>query len=361
MSHGSRSIFKDPQLISFRPLVAQTMKTFGRQPLDLESRAVERWTVSPSSERSVQSARFLPGQLDKILGTEFAPLETVIGAFQGSGQTVESETVAFRVKDVDLVDGVLYSSRGVQHLRKRRHRWPLYRIPSMVVSGALYESWIGNRWFGSWLMEDCITYELAHKQGYPVASKPQTEGGGHAEDYESLLGMNAQRFSNAHFEELILFRDGPNNEGKRQRADRMRQRLVLNSPRASHPGVFLLRGNGGDKRILLNEKEIAEGLALRRGFKVMDPLKASVSEIIDACAGARIVAGVEGSHLVHGLVTMPPDAALFVIQPPHRVVSVLKLATDRQGQAFAFLVASGGKEEFSVQMNDVERTLDLLG
>jgi capsular polysaccharide biosynthesis protein len=110
----------------------------------------------------------------------------------------------------------------------------------------------------------------------------------------------------------------------------------------------------------LNEAQIAEALMSRRGFKVLDPMKATVAEIIEACAGARVVAGVEGSHLVHGLISMPPDAALFVIQPPQRVLSVLKHATDRQGQRFSFVVASGGKDEFSVRLDEVERTLDLL-
>jgi capsular polysaccharide biosynthesis protein len=159
---------------------------------------------------------------------------------------------------------------------------------------------------------------------------------------------------------LTFFRDGANNEDKKQRANRMRERLVGNASRESHPGVFLLRGDSGDRRVLLNENEIAQGLMSRRGFKVVDPIQSSLEEITEACAGARVVAGVEGSQLVHGLVMMPPDAALFVIQPPHRVVSTLKLVTDRQGQTYSFLVASGGKEDFSVAMGDVERTLDLV-
>ena len=360
MSRGSSPRLEDEQLISFRPLAAQISKTLGFPPLDLESRAVEQWTISPASQRTVPAALFLPGQLERILGTEFAPIESVVREFQGGFQTVNAETIGFRIKDVELLDGVLYGPRSIQHLRQRLRRWPIHRIETEIVSGALYESWIGNRWFGSWLMEDCITYELAHKHGHPVTSKPLAEGG-HAKDYESLLGMKPTRVSRVHFEELILFHDGANNEGKRLRAERMRERLVRNASCDSHPGVFLLRGEGGDRRVLLNENEIAEGLMSRRGFKVIDPLEATVGEIMDACAGARVVAGVEGSQLVHGLVSMPPDSTLFVIQPPHRVVATLKIATDRQGQTYSFLVASGGKDEFSVQMDDVERTLDLVG
>jgi hypothetical protein len=347
-------------LISTRPLVGKIAKVLGFPPLDLESEAKDQWTVSSASQRTVQPAVFLDGQLQKIQGTEFAPLETVVRDFQGGHQSMDAETIGFRIRDVDLVDGVLYGPKSIRHLRPRRHRWPVYQVPSTVPSGSLYETWIGNQWFGSWLMEDCITFELAQTHGHPVTSRPLVSDNHHAADYKSLLGMNPARVQHVHFEELIFFRDGPNNEGKRQRANRMRERLISKFPGESHPGVFVLRGDSGARRILLNEREIAEGLATRRGFRIIDPMKASVGEIIDACAGARVVAGVEGSQLVHGLVLMPPEAALFVIQPPHRVVSTLKMATDRQGQTYSFLVASGGKDEFSVAMDEVERTLDLV-
>lgn len=343
---------------SVRPLAGQ-IRTLLRRYRNVEHDAVERWTVSPASVRHVRPARFLPGQLDRIRGAEFSAVETVVEVFRGGYDFEDHATLGFRLRDVDLVEGVLYSARGERHLRQRLSRRLAYRIPETVASGALYETWIGNKWFGSWLMEDCVSYELARQQGQPLTTRPQPQCG-HAVDYEARLGMAPGRLHDAHFDELILFADEFNNEGKRQRAELLRQRLIAGSPCRPHPGVFLLRGDAGDRRVLLNENEVAQALAQRRGFTVMDPLQHSVSEIIDACAGARVVAGVEGSQLVHGLVSMPPDATLFVVQPPHRVVSTLKLATDRQGQTYAFVVGSGGKEEFSVSLDEVERTLDLL-
>jgi hypothetical protein len=347
-------------VISFKPTTRRISQFLSQPVLDLEREAIERWTISPPSERFIEPAVFLPGQLEKIVRTEFAPLDAVVSALRGGVKFLDGETLGYRVKHVDLVDGVLYGSEAIRRLRPRRHRWPLYRVPVAVASGALYESWIGAMWFGSWLMEDCLSYQLAQEHGQPVASMLHTAPSAHFEQYEQLLQMRPTRLQAVHFEELIFFRDESNNLGKRQRANQMRDRLVSQAPHASHPGVFLLRGTSGDKRILLNEAQIAEGLMSRRGFKVLDPMKATVAEIVEACAGARVVAGVEGSHLVHGLISMPPDAALFVIQPPQRVLSVLKHATDRQGQRFSFVVASGGKDEFSVRMDEVERTLDLL-
>jgi hypothetical protein len=346
-------------MISFRPLVQQARQALGRAPVDLEDRAVERWTISPGGRRAVPPAKFLDGQLDRILGTEFGSVEDVARDLRGGHESRDGETLGFRLKHVDFVDGVLYGPGCIRHLRQRSRWRPWYRVPAEALSGSLYETWIGNRWFGSWLMEDCVSHELARQQGRPVTTAPLAAQG-HARAYEQLLDMNPRRVSAVHFDELIVFRDSAGNEGKRQRAQQMRDRLVSNVSCESHPGVFILRGQAGDRRVLLNEMALAQQLAARRGFKLLDPLASSVDEIVAACAGARVVAGVEGSQLVHGLVCMPPDATLFVIQPPHRVVSVLKLVTDRQGQSFAFVIASGGTDEFTVEPDEVERTLDLL-
>ncbi len=320
---------------------------------------MERWTISPGGRRFVPPAKFLAGQLERILGTEFGSIEDVVRDLRGGHESPDEDTLGFRVKDVDFVDGVLYGPGCIRHLRQRSRWRPWYRVPAETLSGALYETWIGNRWFGSWLMEDCVSYELARGHGLPVTTAPLSAQV-HVSDYEQKLDMNPLRVSAAHFDELIVFRDSAGNQGKRLRAQQMRDRLVSNVSYKSHPGVFILRGQSGDRRVLLNEMALAHQLAVRRGFQVLDPMVSSVDEIIEACAGARVVTGVEGSQLVHGLVCMPPDAALMVIQPPHRVVSVLKLVTDRQGQMFGFVVASGGHDEFTVDPDEVERTLDLL-
>lgn len=47
----------------------------------------------------------------------------------------------------------------------------------------------------------------------------------------------------------------------------------------------------------------------------MDPSTASVAEILAACAGARVIAGIEGSQLAHGMMVMPDDATFFAIFP----------------------------------------------
>lgn len=327
----------------------------GAAPEDVAVKAVERWDVAPASVVAIRPAKLLASQLDRIRGAEFGSVEEVLRDFRGGFDSLQQPTTAFRLKQVLLVDGVLYAGNAARHLKPRSGRLPLGLAPREVTRASIYESWVGNRWFGNWLSDDCLTYRLAEQAGAPVATTSAT---GHQPAYERRLGIHPARRTSAFFEELILFDDRPHNAGKRDRATDLCRRLVGGEPER-HPGVFLLRGSTGARRILRNERAIAEHLAVRRGFRVLDPSAADLEDIVRACAGADVVAGVEGSHLVHGLMMMHPAARAFVIQPPTRTVSVLKLLTDRQGQDYSLVVGVGNDEGFDASIGEIERTLDL--
>lgn len=345
-------------MISLHPLRGKLGKLMRRPVPDLLDRSTDRWEVAPGSKGYVPPAVFLPGQIERIRATEFTPIDLTIRLFRGDFDTNETATIAHRLQDVDLVDGVLYANGGQRHLRSRQTRSLAYRRPDETLSGAMYESWAGNRWFGSWLSDDCLTHMLAATAGQTVTTAPEATG--HAPQYENLLGMAPRRLGDAHFDELILFEDFSNNTQKADRGWRRRDKVLAGRTPDPVPGVFLLRGTSGDARILENERQIAENLATTYGFRVLDPLQATVEEMAQACGQAAVIAGVEGSQLVHGLVMMPPGAALLVIQPPDRTVATLKSVTDRQEQRFAFVVAQGAEERFRLEWDDIRRTLDLL-
>lgn len=345
-------------MLTLRPLLYALRQKLGGLAQGLEDAAVESWEVAPASERYIRPAISLPGQLDRIRGTEFGPIEQVIHDLKGDFVSIEEPTIAYKLRSVDLIDGVLYAQGLVAHLRTRDQRVPIYRTPPEVENGSLYECWSGNRWFGNWLQDNCLTYWLAEEHGTPVTTLMNPSG--HIPRYEELLGMTPNRVNHIHFNELTLFRDVSHNSSRRARADKYRRKLVATAPIEDHPGVFLLRGKTGMQRVLTNEQALAEELGVRRGFTVIDPSSATVDEIVSACAGARVIVGVEGSQLVHGLMVMHPDAALLVIQPPERTVCVLKFVTDRQEQDFAFVVATGSDTEFHLPWEELERTLDLV-
>lgn len=344
-------------MISFRPGINSLRKAVGMSFPDLESAAVDRWTMAPACRRYVRPAKFLPGQLERIRAAHFGTVAEVIRDFRGGYDALQGETLGFRARHVDLVDGVLYAARANRSLRPRTRPLPLYAVPREVATGAVYESWVGNRWFGNWLTEDCLTYRLAERHGFPVTTR--LPSGGHVTRYAERLGIHPATVGRVHFDELVFFRDSSQNLDKQARAEELRLRLMANISAPEHPGVFLLRGSSGDCRLLANERVVAERLALERDFRVLDPSLATVDEIIFHCAGAKVIAGVEGSHLVHGLAVMPRGAMLFVIQPPDRAVAALKIITDRQDQGYAFVVGKGKQDHFIVDWMEVERTLDL--
>ncbi len=73
-----------------------------------------------------------------------------------------------------------------------------------------------------------------------------------------------------------------------------------------------------------------------------------------------MIAGIEGSQMAHGMMIMPQNATFFAIFPPDRVVSVMKIPTDRQGQGFAAVIGEGTADAFTVPWAEVAGTLDLL-
>lgn len=343
---------------SFRPTMHGMSRLMGRKPRDVLARAADRWEVAPASTVHVRPALMTAEQLGRIRGAEFGSIDEVVRDFRGGFDSLQAPTIGHSIRNVLLMDGVLYAGDAARHLRPGAGRRRLGLAPRETSRAAMYESWVGNRWFGNWLVDDCLSYRLAEQAGIPTASARAMPAKGHQAAYERRLEMAPVRTEATLFDELVLFEDHSHNAHKRGRSEDMRRRLIGSEP-PRHPGVYLLRGSSGDKRLLSNEREIAEHLAARHGFTVIDPLASTLEEIVAACAGALVVAGVEGSQLVHGLVMMPPEARALVIQPPSRAVAVLKLHTDRQGQDYSLVVGTGADDVFHAEIDEIDRTLDL--
>ena len=105
--------------------------------------------------------------------------------------------------------------------------------------------------------------------------------------------MKPVRLRNAFFRELVIFDDLSQNRHKHLRFRAMADKLLSHVNVNAHPGVFVLRGDKGELRLLRNELELAERLRERRGFRIIDPAKSDVPTIVAACAGARTVIGIE--------------------------------------------------------------------
>ena len=338
----------------------QRLRSLARRPAaSLEGVASKSWVIAPAHARPTPPALFLPDQWERISAfSEFSSREGDLRKVRGDQETVHGATRAFRIRDAVLLDGVLYKGGACLHLHPRTARIPRLRIEQEIERGALYCTFGGNRYFGQWLMDDCVTYCLAKAEGVAVTTaQPVTS---HMPQYEDWLEMKPVRTEGALCRELIVFDDFGQNQSKHARfrslGDQLRRR-VASRP---HPGVFILRGATGTPRVLRNEWEIAELLRDRRGLTIVDPANQDVPAIVKACAGAKMVVGVEGSGLIHGILVLETGGGVLVLQPPTRFSAIYKDLTDRDQQQFGFVVGLVRGDDFWIDPVEVERTLDLF-
>jgi hypothetical protein len=336
-----------------------TLFRAGRQ---LESIASHSWEIAPGKMSIAPRAYFLPNQLERVTGMAYT--DNPLRDMEGGVEEFQLPTRAFLVKNAWLLDGSLYtrSLRIDLHARWRlsrvRRHLPGIRVGREIRRGAIYSTFEGNEFFALRLMDDYATYPLAKNEGLPVT--PSQPISPHILAYEDWLGMNPVRSDDLFMQEVVLFDDCGQNQDKAMRVRALAEKLLSRVRVEPHPGVFILRRGSGKQRIMRNEVELAEHLRERRGFRIVDATTDDLPTIVAACAGARVVIGIEGSQLVHGLVVLPPGGALLALQPPFRFSGVFKRMTDPQGQHYAFVVGRAVDDAFVVDTSEVERTLDLL-
>lgn len=344
-------------MLSFVPAAHLLHRLAKMRRREVKEMAERCWEVAPAQTTIAPPAIFLPGQLERVTGFQFASPNYAVEMF-GGYEVQHAATVVYEVRDVLFIDGVLYKGRASSFLKPSHSKIPSFRVKEEVLEGALYSTPGGNTYFGQWLIDDCVTYPLAAEHGIPVSVDQRKSE--HRLAYKALLGMDPLMISSSIVRKLVLFEDFGQNSHKSARFRAISDRLTAAAPQSAHPGVFVIRGTTGNRRVLLNEMEIAERLRERRGFRVINPMEMKVKDIIAACTGARVVVGVEGSQLVHAILTLKPADSILAIMPPTRFCSALKDIADRDGISFGFTVGLPRGDDFTADPDELERTLDLL-
>lgn len=337
--------------------------TMFRQGKILETLAVKSWEIASGNTTISKKAYFLEGQLERITGTAYT--DDPYAVMHGGIETHHAPTRAYKLKDIWMINGSVYKGldRFLFHhntkLSAKMNYFPPLIVNAEIKNASIYSSYDGNEFFGLWLTDDCTNYKLAATEGVPVTTNVFTSP--HMLEYEGLLNMNPYRTNAAYLKDALFFDDDWGNNNKKQQLFNENKVVLLSKFEGnSHPGVFILRRNSGKTRILLNEIEIAEQLRDQYGFKIVDATKQTVSEIIAACVGAKMIVGIEGSHLMHGLMVLEPGTSVLTLQPPNRFCGVLKITTDMQNLNYGFVVGIQKEENFYVDFEEVERTMELF-
>ena len=177
------------------------------------------------------------------------------------------------------------------------------------------------------------------------------------------MGINDSRLvRNAYVDQVTVFVDQTHNKSRRLRYKILRSRLANKVPisfKEPNRRVYIRRGRTGERRILENENQI-ESFLQKNGFSIIDAESLSAEEIAFRTYNAKIVVGVEGSHLSHAQYSIADKGIFLVIQPPDRFSMVYKEFADCLGMKFAFVVGELTDNGFVLPLKNIQKILDLL-
>lgn len=346
--------------LMIKPLLHRIFKGHYR---DLRSIANKSSILCPEERIEVPPAIYLNGTIEKI--KSLSPWRNWPGEklLINGGHKISSPTIVYHIKDVDLLEAFLYSGFAIDNPGFGKQQLLLMdkNTPQMIDKANLVTTWSGSRWFGSLLLDDFPLELIADDpdNNITMISKIYT----HELGYRKLLGINhSSLITHARIKDFEIYIDPTHNSHRAARYKSLRTRLKKNFPQeqnASNRKVFIKRGQTGDPRRLLNESEI-ESFLQKLDFDIIEPEVLSAEEIARRTLNARIVIGIEGSHLSHAQYSIADDATLLVIQPPDRFSMVYKDFTDCLGMKYAFLVADQLNGGFSVSLDELQRILELL-
>jgi len=328
-------------------------------PLATDEAADQVTILCPPEEYDTHSAIALPEQLDKVkevpVGTTFAHEILRING----GTRKHNATKALHFHDAWLIGGSVYSGSyryRITHPTKNNLTGQVHELETT----ALVNSYVGMAYFGHWLRDDMLTYELTREIATPLKLSlpdilPET-----LNSYAELFEQDWQPSGVVHARELIIYADYAQNGLKQER-----YRLLRAKFRQAHPSketgkrVFLRRGLTGVKRIFENEDQIIEHLAAR-GFSIVDVENDSIDEILNGLSGAQLVVSIEGSHISHCVYSLADDGVLVTIQPPFRFNNVHKDWLDAIGCRYAYVVCDPSEGGFRLNPDELDATLDLV-
>ncbi|HEY9887369.1 MAG TPA: glycosyltransferase family 61 protein, partial [Candidatus Obscuribacterales bacterium] len=300
-------------------------------------------------------AIYLENQLERVTGvvTSFEKeTERISGAWREY-----RPTMAYLLRNAYLADGFVY--RGAM-------KAPL--VPDkekMIITGAfdtldqafLTSTYCGAIYFGHFVYDELPMTLLADGLADPIMIDRQPYF--HEGEYRDLFNLYARPVQRAKIGELILSDDFPWNDHKVARIEQMRSRLQEKLGAANPVGVYYRRGRSGSSRFLENEPAVEDFLR-SKGFVIVDPQTQSATEMLRQGIGAEIIVGIEGSQMAPGLFSVRRGGAFLALQPPNRFNNHAKDRTDALGMPYGFVVGLPSEAGFTIDLTELEQTLDLL-
>jgi hypothetical protein len=344
--------------VYLQPLKHKAMSLIGLKPRELQAACAKSWVLAPAENGRAPPAIYDAEDLGRATGS---PSATTLSQ-EMNRLTVDTghhcATTVYLLKNVDVVDGYLYGARW--KTRVLPVKAPLMAAkPQMRLSqGTIACTWNGNLYFGHWLTDDLPLFLAGERIGNPfiLERKPYK----HEPEYRQLLDIPHHALSRARIDELAVIEDFGQNTYKRKRYEELRKRIAALVPSAGAKRIFISRGVAAEDRVLVNESEL-EAYLQAQGFEVLRPEELTPTQIASRTMGAEMVIGVEGSQLLHALLTLAPGGVICSIQPPFRFVNVIRDYTNCLDMRYATILGHVAEGGFRVQMDGLKRLLDRIG
>jgi Glycosyltransferase 61 len=324
----------------------------------IEAFAHRTYELAPAHRRTAPPAIFAADCLDRVTGVcEDSSRQREWGRIRG-GDRLHGPVVAWELRNATISRSFAYKGPLKHRIDNRREAYFALVPEGRVAEGVMSCTFCGGLYFGHSIRDDLPLTLLAESLGTPVRSSAPLFA--HQHEYLQLTNLYAQPYDGATFDQLTIVDDHHQSLSRISRMREIRSRIRLLLPQPTHTGVFINRKGTGNPRRLANEDDVV-ALFASRGFAIVDPQLMSAIDILTHTSGARIVAGVEGSHLAHGIMSCADDCAFLVLQPPNRLNSVYKDFTDSMDMRYAFEVGEPvARDVFRMDLDSLSKMLDTL-
>jgi len=341
------------------PLLKRQALRFATGIKRYEELSDRQWVICSSEKTYAHPAIYLENELDKVTGipketTYDFEMERIRGGLRSHGATT-----AYQLQNVQIRQGYIYKKSMRLRFTKRKESLLQFGAVESIDQAALACTSFAYHYFGHLLLDDLPLALAAAQIAPPIIL--ETPAYPQINEYKNLFNIHPRLVQQAHCAQLTIIDDIGQNQFKRDRYRSMRSQLIPHGSDQPPRGVMLRRGKLGAQRSLVNESEVI-ALLESQGFITLVPEDLSAAELVRQMVGTKIVIGVEGSQLAHGVLTLATGGVMCALQPPYRFNNSFKDYLDciEHDLRYAFVIGKRVADGFEIDLNTLAKTLDRI-